>query len=330
MEQGTSMANRTRGPGVASLRGLELLREVSDETLQELLCRAEQITLRRGQYLVRRDEANTRIYIVLSGLLRVELGEAADATIARIGPGETVGELSLLARRPVSATVVAEASTRLLAIDEQSFHWLIRASHGFAVSLLTRMAERLRANNETVQTNIEQRREFEHAALHDALTGVHSRRWFEQALPRIVQRHVFASDPLAIAVLDVDHFKRVNDRFGHPAGDSVLAEVAVLLREKVRPTDLIARFGGEEFVVIFPQTPMWGALRAAERVREAIAAAPMQHEGVALPAVTVSLGVSALGTLADPRKLLAEADQALYQAKSMGRNRTQAYAPVTS
>jgi diguanylate cyclase (GGDEF)-like protein len=306
----------------ADLRDLDALRGVTPETLQGLLGRSAQRVLERGECLVRKGEDNCNAYIVLSGLLQVQIGEGEHTVAVDIGVGETVGELSLLAQRSVSATVTAAQRTHLLTLDESSFFWLIHVSHGFAVSLLTRMAERLRTNNETVQATIAMRRELEHAALHDALTGVHSRRWLDQALPRVVQRHQFAGDPFALAVVDVDHFKRVNDTFGHPAGDSVLAAVAATLRDKLRPTDLIARFGGEEFVLLLPQTPTWGALRAAERVREAVAKMTFRHDDKALPQVTISIGIAALKPGSDARRLLSEADQALYLAKHSGRNQT--------
>lgn len=315
----------------AALRQLDALRSLGDETLEQLMVRAATSTLSPGDVLIRRgDDPKTSMYIVLSGMLRVDLDAREDVPIARIGPGETVGELSLLGRQAASATVAAEEPTQLLVIDEATFDWLIHASHGFAVSLLTRLATRLRTNNEAVQANITLRQQFEQAALHDALTSVHSRRWLHEALPRIVQRHVFAGEPLSVAVLDVDHFKRVNDNFGHPAGDAVLVTVGRLLREKLRPTDLVARLGGEEFVLIFPQTPVWGAVRAAERLRCAIAEEPMLFEGNRLPNITVSVGITVLGAVADAQQLLAEADQALYQAKHLGRDRTECFAAANA
>jgi diguanylate cyclase (GGDEF)-like protein len=308
------------------LRQLEVLRGLTDETLEQLIDRGQLRLLDRSQVLIRRGEPNTQMYVVLSGCLRVDLNDHDGEPIARLAVGETVGELALLSQQLASATVAAEEPTRLLAIDEPSFCWLISVSHGFAVSLLIRLAERLRSNNDAVQASIALRQQFEHAALHDVLTGVHSRRWLHDTLPRIVQRHLFAAEPLSLAVLDVDHFKRINDGFGHPAGDSVLSAIGRVLRDKLRPTDLVARFGGEEFVLIFPQTPLTGAVRAAERLREAICAEVMRHESVDLPRVTVSLGVTALGKAGDAQRLLIEADQALYEAKKHGRNQTRSFA----
>jgi diguanylate cyclase (GGDEF)-like protein len=306
---------------VAALRELQALRGIGDEVLDALVPRARLLQLEAGQCLLQRGEPNLYVYIVLSGLLSVQLDDGG-SPLAHLGRGETVGELSLLAGSPTTATVAAEKPTQLLALDEESFWWLVGSSHEFSAELLVRLAKRMRSNNDAVQANIALRRQFEQAALSDALTGFHNRRWLDQTLPRIVQRHVHSSEPLCIAIMDVDHFKRVNDSFGHPAGDAVLVRVGQLVRGNLRPADFAARMGGEEFALIFPQTSQPGAIRAAERLREAIASTSFDFDGRALPQVTVSLGLVALERSANSGELLAQADEALYRAKQSGRNRT--------
>src|SRR5216117_1424332 len=222
-----------------------------------------------------------------------------------------------------TATVAAEKPTQLLVLDEETFWWLAESSHEFSVGLLVRLAKRMRSNNDAVQENIALRRQFEQAALSDALSGFRNRRWLEQTLPLIVQRHLHASEPLCIAMMDVDHFKQVNDAYGHAAGDAVLLQVGQLVRANLRPADFAARIGGEEFVLVFPQTSMPGAISAAERLREAIADAALDYDGHPLPQVTVSLGLVALERSANSLELLARADDALYAAKQSGRNRTE-------
>ena len=311
-----------RASTVAALRDLQALQGIGDEILDALVPRARLLQLDAGQCLLQRGEPNSCVYIVVSGLLRVELDDK-DSPLAHIGRGETVGELSLLAGSVGTATVTAEEPTQLLVLDEQSFWWLVGSSHEFSAELLVRLAKRMRSNNDVVQANIALRRQFEQAALSDALTGFHNRRWLDQTLPRIIQRHLHASEPLGVAIMDVDHFKRVNDSFGHPAGDAVLVRVGQLVRGNLRPTDFAARIGGEEFALIFPQTSLPGAIRAAERLREAIASASFDYDGRPLPQVTVSLGLVAMEQAANSQQLLAQADEALYRAKQSGRNRTQ-------
>ena len=316
---------RSEAPfGVETLRQLVALRGISDETLVALSERGESLAVDAGECVIRRDEPNSRMHVVVAGGLRVDLREPEGAPIARLGMGDTVGELSLLAHSPGSATVTAEIPTTLFAMDEATFYWLIGVSHGFAVTLLVKLAERLRSNNDAVEANIALRMHFEQAALHDALTGVHSRRWLDETLPRIVQRHEFSREPLSIVMMDVDHFKRINDTYGHPAGDAVLSALGRICRDRLRPTDMVARAGGEEFVLILPQTSLDGGVVAAERLRSAIANTNIACDGGISLRLTVSLGVATLQANTSVQMLISQADQALYAAKQGGRNRTEA------
>ena len=305
---------------VAVLRELQALQGTGDQILDALVPRARLRQLQAGERLLRRGEPNLRVYIVISGRLRVELD---DSPLAYIEEGETVGELSLLAGSDATATVAAEKPAQLLVLDEETFWWLAESSHEFSVGLLVRLAKRLRSNNDAMQENIALRRQFEQAALSDPLTGFRNRRWLDQTLPRIVQRHLHASEPLCVAMMDIDHFKQVNDAYGHAAGDAVLMQVGRLVRANLRPVDFAARIGGEEFALILPQTSLPGAISAVERLREAIANTKFKHDGRALSQVTVSLGLVELEKGVNPGQLLARADVALYAAKQSGRNRTE-------
>jgi diguanylate cyclase (GGDEF)-like protein len=315
-----SAREQPSGMSVAVLRELQSLQGTGDKILDALVPRARLRQLEAGERLLRRGEPNLRVYIVISGRLRVELDESP---LAYIEEGETVGELSLLAGSAATATVAAEKPAQLLVLDEETFWWLAESSHEFSVGLLVRLAKRLRSNNEAVQENIALRRQFEQAALSDPLTGFRNRRWLDQTLPRILQRHLHASEPLCLAMMDIDHFKQVNDAYGHAAGDAVLMQVGRLVRANLRPVDFAARIGGEEFALILPQTPLPGAITAVERLREAIASKKFSHDGRALPQVTVSLGLVELERGVTQGQLLARADVALYAAKQSGRNRTE-------
>ncbi|RKJ95618.1 GGDEF domain-containing protein [Alicycliphilus denitrificans] len=164
-------------------------------------------------------------------------------------------------------------------------------------------------------------------ATHDELTGVANRRALIQALDRDVAHAVRSGEPYALLMLDVDHFKSVNDGHGHRAGDQVLCHVAAILRARLRAQDLVGRYGGEEFVVLLPGTPARGAAGLAETLREAVEQTPCEYEGRAIR-VTVSIGVCGArlesGDTWD--RLIHAADQALYAAKAAGRNRVECIA----
>jgi two-component system, cell cycle response regulator len=160
-------------------------------------------------------------------------------------------------------------------------------------------------------------------AVTDQLTGLHNRRYMESQLDALVRRAVVGgSDPVALLVIDIDHFKKINDSFGHAVGDEVLREFAVRLASNVRAIDLPVRFGGEEFVVVMPETELAHAHRIAERIRLHVAGSPFRVlGGEELLTVTISIGVAASLAEDDPARLIRRADEAMYEAKAHGRNR---------
>lgn len=158
-------------------------------------------------------------------------------------------------------------------------------------------------------------------AVKDGLTGLFNRRVFTEELARAVKRQDRQGGTFALALLDIDHFKKLNDTFGHPAGDGALRQVAATLTSVMREGDVAARYGGEEFAVILPGSDEAGALNLAERLREAIPKNAFIHEGTPLK-VTASIGVAVWPAAgATPEAILAAADRALYAAKGAGRNR---------
>ena len=162
--------------------------------------------------------------------------------------------------------------------------------------------------------------ELERAAQLDYLTGIYNRRAIEDLARRAIAASRRHGMPMAMMIVDVDHFKRINDQFGHETGDQALMETVRRLRESLRSEDLVGRLGGEEFVAILPNTDAASALAAAERVRVAFADTPMRFENESVT-VTISAGVALLAP-GDQQfsHLLRRADRAMYAAKNAGRN----------
>ena len=164
-----------------------------------------------------------------------------------------------------------------------------------------------------------QKRELETRSRRDALSGLCSRDYWEQRLAEEFSRHRRYGRPVALLLADLDHFKAINDTYGHVFGDEVIRHVGLLLHGQMRQDDIVGRYGGEEFGAILPETSASQAQQAAERIRHALATAPIQGN----PAVrlTASFGIACLSRRAsDPHQWLEQADRALYQAKNGGRD----------
>ena len=160
------------------------------------------------------------------------------------------------------------------------------------------------------------------AASMDPLTGMFNRRGFAEASARVIEREAGAGRPVTVMIFDIDHFKSINDRFGHPAGDEILKLFSTIVMNNLRISDLSGRIGGEEFAALLPCSLEEGVL-AAERVRECFEASGIECEDGAVD-TTVSIGVAGGPAGTELEVLLAAADTALYQAKRGGRNRVEA------
>lgn len=165
--------------------------------------------------------------------------------------------------------------------------------------------------------------EIKLVGLRDPLTGVNNRRFFDQRIEEEVSRAKRQKTPLSCLFVDLDHFKRVNDQYGHQAGDIILKQVATLLNDSLRSTDVLSRYGGEEFVILLTDTNAVDACEIAQRMREQIAALQFSVSYGRKIQVTLSIGLATLnhyGPLQTSKQLLQSADQAVYGAKVSGRN----------
>jgi diguanylate cyclase (GGDEF)-like protein len=327
--QGMGAMNLSPVPDSPALRAIqscehELFRGVDPRALADLIEASLCLVVAPGERLMSLGATEGCMYFVLDGRLSVHLDRVDRPPVAQVGRGQVVGELSLLLGTASSAHVVAVERTNVLRVEEIAFWRLVMRSHPFATNLLHLVARRLRANNTAMIASNKLLERFETEARVDALTGTHNRRWLDDSLTRYVQRHRRDATPLSVLLVDVDHFKRINDGLGHAAGDRVLRHVAQTLERCLRPGDRVARYGGEEFVVILPHTALEGARIAAERLRVEITRAPMEEPlgDPGLP-LHVSIGAATLAGAEEAPALLERADARLYAAKRNGRNRVE-------
>jgi diguanylate cyclase (GGDEF)-like protein len=170
-------------------------------------------------------------------------------------------------------------------------------------------------------TNLRIRDQLKRESILDPLTGLFNRRYMTSAFDRELRLASRTSRPIGVIIFDVDHFKQVNDQFGHAAADKALCDLAVLLRSRLRSSDVPIRYGGDETVVILPDTTLEGARSVADKLLQGVRDLEIRHRGHLIP-VTISMGVASYpvnGT--DPESVLRAADLALYRAKAEGRDR---------
>jgi len=300
------------------LQSIALFRGVEPDTMADLLPRCGRIDVAEGEVLLSPERANHCVYIVLAGRLAVHLGSLDAPKIADLPPGACAGEMSLIEDKDPSAFVVATEESHLMVISHNLLWQMVDRSHAFSKNLLVVLSERVRSDNEFIASSLGVLRQAERNAATDALTGLGNRHWMQDMFEREVTRAQHSGKPLCLMMIDVDNFKQFNDRYGHIAGDRVLIAVAQTLRQYVRPTDLIARFGGDEFAILLPGIELKPAQLTAERLREQVAA--LSPPSLSTP-VTVSIGVTSRVGDDDVSTLVHRADEAMYDAKAKGRNR---------
>ena len=229
--------------------------------------------------------------------------------------GYAVPLVLLLLAYYLGLRAVCDALGPLTPLSAQSLKW-VNAMH---IALVFGMLSALAAFYRRTVLIAEDR--LRKQATLDPLTGLNNRRHFETLATHVLARSQRDGTPVTLLLCDVDHFKRVNDEHGHAVGDEVLVAVARLLTHNLRDGDVVARWGGEEFVALMPASPLDKTRAVAERIRAALQATPL-HVGTGAPlTITLSLGVAQVHGAQDLHAAIARADKALYEAKNAGRNR---------
>lgn len=294
---------------------LKLFEQADIESIEGLMADCAVRELGAGQVLVAAGERAHAMYLVLTGRLRIKASTSDDMVIET---GGHFGELALLEQKPVAGTVVADTLTQVIALDDARIWALVRASHAFASNLLGAVGARLRGAPVNAARAVPG---YRRNATLDVLTGLYNRRGLEDMLRRQIMRSSMNQQPLAVLLVDLDHFRRFNEEFGYAAGDQALHAIGQTLVSNVRPTDLVARYAGQQFAVVLPESDLAGARVVAERIRHAVSeAVVMMADDSILPPLTVSIGMAALQQFATADELLAQARTALESAHADGHN----------
>ena len=299
----------------SELEKLHLFTGVDFESVMGLLEGCPVNELEEDDVLLQKGEGNHFLYVILSGHLRIHLEVSLDP-ITILGPGEVVGELSLIDGQPTSAFAIATDHCRLLVLNEKTVWSLVEASHVVARNLLFVLSRRLRHGDSVILTSQQLQRDYSSYAVIDALTGLYNSRWLDNMLGRQMERCKRAEWTLALLIMDIDHFRQDNDTHDQLAGDRALHTLALTLRESMRPGEMIARYGEDQFMALLPELDVATAQNLGERVRRTIAEMKIfsldQHP---LPSVTVSLGVAQMADEDTAETMIAAAHTALSKAR---------------
>jgi len=290
----------------------------------------------KGHIIIREGEKlDDKMYIIKEGSVGVykNFRRQGEFCVALLNHGDTFGEMELFMDINRIATIVAESDVTVLVIERDNALEFFRnepeATHAFIKSLCFRFANSTKAtakSNVKYEKNVsvlnDQKAMLEHSANTDALTGLFNRRFFMSSIALLVNNAIREEKISYIVLLDLDHFKKVNDTHGHQAGDEVLKSFAALVSNSVRTGDLFARYGGEEFIMLVSCNEKEDIAILIERIREKVMEMKVEFSGKSI-SVTTSIGVSVLKSGLDNEieKAISQADKALYSAKNKGRNK---------
>lgn len=310
-----------RSRASAFLKAVGIFSLLERAEIEGMLAHLSSRDLAEGELLFSEGDEGNELYIIREGGVRVSirLPDGSEHVIALLGPGDFFGEMSIFDSAPRSASCRATAASSLYSLSKAGFTAIIDQNPRIALKLMYRMlnvtTQRLRDTSSIVSDMVTWGESARKRAVTDELTGVYNRRFLEDSLDGYLAEAREKGAPLTLVMADLDHFRQINEQHGQEKGDEAIKGMANAFRSSLRPTDVIARYGGDEFLLILPAT---GSKEAVPLMSAACANVAAMGQ----PPVTTSLGVASWPEhAADLAELKAAADGALYRAKEEGRNR---------
>jgi diguanylate cyclase (GGDEF)-like protein len=315
------------------LRKVEIFSLLDEAELEALVGRLHYHEIDAGHLLFQEGDEGSELFIVSSGKISVtvRLQNGVEQQIAEFRAGDFFGEMSIFEDATRSASCRIKEKALLLSLHERDFKRLSENHPQVAIKLMEKMLNittmRLRNTSEFVSDMVEWGEEARKRAITDELTGVYNRRFLDDSIDGYFNSAKSAQKPLSLVMIDLDRFREINERHGHQAGDIVIVQAVSVFKGCLRERDIVARYGGDEFTIILPETSLTEACQVAEKIRAGVSRISVTAGEGSTGAketirVTISQGVASYPDHgADAGVIRAKADEALYRAKEEGRDR---------
>ncbi len=318
-------------PSVTSefLKSVAIFSLLEPEETEKIAAALRRVEAPAGSVLFRQGDDGDELYIVQRGAIAssIELPDGASREIALFHAGDFFGEMSIFEEAPRSATCQAKEDSVVLSLRDEEFFAFISAHPQIAIKVMYRMlnivTQRLEKTGAFLADMVTWGEKARKRAITDELTGVYNRRFLEDVMPDYLRTAQGTNSPLTLIMVDLDRFREINEAYGNQMGDRAILEAVSAFRRHLSEKDIIARYGGDEFTVLLPQTGLERAAEIAEAIcREVRELTFLRDAGGAITRVTTSQGIASYPDCAtDLRSLRLAADEALYRAKDTGKDR---------
>lgn len=310
------------------LKSTEIFSELSLQEISQLLPGMETVNVIQDDLLFREGDPGGVMYILAEGrmIITIQGKDGEDIEIGSFQKGNFFGEMSLFQDAPRSATCYAQEDCKLLTFPGELFSEIINRFPATAIKLMRKMLDvtifRLESTGEYLTDMVRWGEEARKRAVTDSLTGLFNRRFLDDAIEQQIQKASVRNEYLTMLMMDVDHCRLLNEKYGQEGGDRIIMEVTKICRECLRENDIISRYGGDEFTVLLPETGRKSASGLAECILNGVRTLELDFSGAESPRITISIGGAVFpdnGT--DSFALREAADKGLYKAKESGRDR---------